>query len=59
MKMHFLTVAEIDSMKSLSFRKKYQIGLKGYERFKAWEKENPTLVDQIRRQLPAGASPGS
>ncbi|MDA4846647.1 hypothetical protein [Hoeflea poritis] len=58
-KMKFLTAAEIDSLNDLTFSEKYQLSLKGYTRFKTWERENPDVVDRIRKQQVNEIFPGS
>ncbi len=49
-KLKFLTAAELDSLENLPTGKQYRIGLEGYRRFKTWERDNPELVERLRRE---------
>ncbi len=47
-KMKFLTDEEIAQLEGLPLREQNKIKLKGYQRFKAWEDDNPSVVKNIR-----------
>lgn len=46
----FLTENEIAILDDFSSAKRYKIKLRGYNRFKSWEKKNPDIVRKIRAE---------
>ncbi|MDA4846752.1 hypothetical protein [Hoeflea poritis] len=47
-KMRFLTSGELEDMRGRPLAERYAIALRGYERFKVWEMENPDTVRRLR-----------
>ncbi|MEP1208436.1 MAG: hypothetical protein ABJM29_10610 [Rhizobiaceae bacterium] len=47
-KLQFLTKTEIEEITQVPLKQKNKITLRGYDRFKQWEVENPELVQNLR-----------
>ena len=47
-KLQFLTEAELEELSSVPLKRKNEITLRGYSRFKQWEADNSELVQKLR-----------